>query len=646
MVLMCNYPATVVVTVYYHWQSRHRPTESTMQAFVLEKYSAPLRKVDMPMPVAGPGEVLVRVAAAGVNHADERLRTGEFRQIFPYELPLVMGSELAGEVVGVGTGVTGLEVGDHVLAYTDLGRMGSYAEVVAVDAAHVAPAPTSVSAAEAASLPVAWLTAWQALVDLGRVQPGQTVLIHGGTGGVGTIAIQLAKHLGATVATTVSAKNADLARDLGADVVVDYRTQDVAEVLSDVDLVLDSQGGDTLARSIDVVRPGGLVIGITGPPDPAFADQAGVNPFVKVAIRGLSARTRRRAARRGVTYRFLFVRGDGEQLRHGAERVDEGVIRPLVGRTFPFGQTIEAIDAVLAGGPPGKVVVTHDEPGEGGPLASTWATAPTRRVGSGAESLVYRELGSGDGPPVVLLTHLGATLDEWDPRFVDGLAREHRVVAIGLPGVGGSSGRVASTVAAMAQATIGAVESLQLGQVDLVGFSLGGFVAQQVALDRPDLVRRLVLAGTGPAGGEGIDRPTGAAYIYGDMARGALARTDAKEFLFFERDAEGRRAAKEYLARLRERVMDRDEPISVPAFRAQIEAIKAWGRAEPQDLSRITAPTLVANGDHDRMVPSALSEDMHRRIPGSTLVIYPRSGHGGVFQHGDEFVAAVLAHLA
>ncbi|WP_203182908.1 alpha/beta fold hydrolase [Streptomyces pratensis] len=279
------------------------------------------------------------------------------------------------------------------------------------------------------------------------------------------------------------------------------------------------------------------------------------------------------------------------------------------------------------------------------PRPTTWATAPNRRIVVGSNTLVYRDLGPQNGVPLVLLTHLGATLDEWDPRFVDALARDRRIVALDLPGVGGSTGRIPGTIAAMARAAEGFVAALGLTQIDLLGFSLGGFVAQQVALDARGLVRRLVLAGTGPAGGAGIDRPTGGAYVYWDMARAAIARTDAKEFLFFPRTPAGKAAANAYLARLRERVMDRDTPITLSSFHRQITTIRGWGQAEPQDLSRISAPTLIANGDHDRMVPSELSHDMHARIPGSTLIIYPGAGHGGVFQHVDEFVDAVRAHL-
>ena len=622
-----------------------------MRAFVLEKYSSPMRQVDMPVPTPAADEVLVRVSAAGVNHADERVRSGEFRQIFPFALPMVMGSEFSGEIIAKGEDVEGFEVGARVFGYADQARMGAYAEVIAVHQDNLSEAPASTSMTEAASLPVVWLTAWQALVELGDVQPGQTVLIHGGSGGVGTVAIQLAKHLGATVATTASAKNADFVRELGADIVIDYASEDFSQVFSDVDLVLDTQGGETLEKSLGIVRRGGLVIGITGPPDPAFAEQAGVNPVVKLAIRGLSAKVRRSAKQRGVTYRFLFIQPNRDHLRRGAELVDAGVIRPQVGQVLPFAQTKEALDLALSGGNRGKVLVSLEEDTatstKGAPSpAMTWNTAATQRITAAGESLVYRELGPDHGTPVLLLTHLAATLDEWDPTVIDALAQDHRVIAVGLPGVGGSTGKVASTVKGMADAAVAFVEAMGLNEIDVVGFSLGGFIAQQIALDHPQLVRRLVLTGTGPAGGEGIDRPTGATYVYVDILRGTLARTDAKEFLFFHRNETGKRAAREYLARIGARVMDRDEPIALAALRTQLDAIKAWGRAQPQDLSTITAPTLIANGDNDKMVPSALSEDMHRRIPGSTLDIYPDSGHGGVFQHGEVFVEALLKHLA
>ena len=627
-----------------------------MKAFVLQKYGAPISQVSMPEPVLGDQEVLVRMSAAGVNHGDERVRAGEFKQIFPFKLPMVMGSELSGEVLATGPKVSTFKPGMQVFAYPDLARMGAFAEFIAIHQDHLALIPESVDALQAASLPVVGLTAWQGLVEMGNLRAGQTVLIHGGSGGVGSVAIQLAKHLGATVATTVSSTNTEFVRELGADIVIDYRTEDFTDKLSNIDLVLDTQGGETLKRSLGVVRPGGIIVGITGPPDPAFATQAGVKSLVKLAIRGLSSSTRRRARRLGVNYRFLFIRPNGEHLRKIAELVDLGVIRPVVDRVVPFEQTPQALESLLSHGVRGKVLVSiassdHREREarmsntRTRSVASTWIESPTLRVKTGGEFLAYRELGTAGGPPVLMLPHLGATLDEWDPRVIDALTKNHHVLAVDLPGVGASTGTVPSTIKGMADAAVGFIEAMGFTTVDIAGFSMGGFIAQQVALDRPDLVRRLVLTGTGPAGGHGINRTTGPAYVYWDMLRGAMARTDAKEFLFFNRDDTGRIAAKAYLKRLNERIMDRDTPITVRAFRTQLKAIQAWGREKPQNLSLITAPTLIANGDHDRMVPSELSRDLHHRITNSKLTLYRNSGHGGVFQHHEQFSHITLEHL-
>lgn len=644
-----------------------------MKSFVLRKYGQPFAEVSMPQPTPGPGQLLVRMEAAGINHADERSREGEFKMLFKPTLPAVAGGELSGEVVAVGSGVTRFTVGDSVIAYVGVVAMGAFAEFAVVDEGAAAHAPSSISLVDAASLPVVGLTAWQALVTLGRVGPGQRVLIHGGSGGVGSVAVQLAKHLGVTVIATASGRNADFVRGLGADQVIDYRTEDFVERLAGdlVDLVLDTQGGETTTRSLEVVRPGGLVVGIAGTPDPGLAHQAGVPLPIKVALGALSARLRRRARSRGVTYRFLFIEPDAQALETLVGLVDDGVITPVVDRVLPFEQTQEALQQVLNGGTRGKVLVTTrpdavttHAPGrekgasdtrvaptvERGSDAVTerprvWSETPNEFVDVAGDRLVYRDLGPLGGTPVVLLTHLGATLDEWDPAVVDALAAEHHVVAIELAGVGGSGGAIPESIKEMADTARAMIAALGLEHIDLVGFSLGGFIAQQIALDAPELVRRLVLTGTGPAGGHGIDRRTGGAYVYVDMLRGLAHRTDAKEFLFFPRDRAGKAAAREYLARINGRVMDRDTPMSLRGLHRQIAAISRWGRQDPHDLSRIAAPTLIANGDHDRMVPSDLSADMHHRIPDSTLIIYPDSGHGGVFQHHRHFVQALLTHL-
>ena len=322
-----------------------------MKAFVLERYGQSLRAVDMPVPEPGPRQVLVRMAASGVNHADERTRVGEFKAVFRLDLPKVMGGELSGEVVAVG---------DQVYGYTGVVGMGTWAEIVAVDVDALAPAPRGIPLARAAALPVVTLTAWQALVTIGRLQPGQTVLVHGGAGGVGSAVIQLAKHLGATVATTVSASSAETVKELGADIVIDYRNDDFVEKLADtpVDIVVDTQGGEVSFRSLEVLRRDGILIGIAGTPDPALADQAGAGSLVKLALSVLSLRLRRRARKLGARYRFLFIEPDGEALRTIARLVDDGVIKAAVDRVLPFDDTSEALDQLLAGGVRGKVLVT------------------------------------------------------------------------------------------------------------------------------------------------------------------------------------------------------------------------------------------------------------------------------------------------
>ncbi|GAA1141039.1 NADP-dependent oxidoreductase [Microbacterium natoriense] len=329
-----------------------------MRAFVVKKYRRPLELQEVAEPEVGDTDVLVRVEAAGVNQLDEKIRSGEFAQILPYALPLVLGNDVAGTVIRVGRLVRGFRPGDEVYARPDAARIGTFAERIAVDEADLAAKPANISMAEAGSLPLVALTAWQALVERGRLAPGQKVLIHAGAGGVGSIAIQLARHLGAHVATTASGANADFVRDLGADVVIDYRREDFAEVLSGYDLVLDSLGGENLEKSLRVLKPGGRAIGISGPPDPAFARAAGLNPLLVLAITALSRRIRRQAKRLGVAYEFLFMHADGEQLREITDLVERRVIRPIVARTYPFAQVPEALADVAAGVSRGKVVIT------------------------------------------------------------------------------------------------------------------------------------------------------------------------------------------------------------------------------------------------------------------------------------------------
>jgi pimeloyl-ACP methyl ester carboxylesterase len=273
-----------------------------------------------------------------------------------------------------------------------------------------------------------------------------------------------------------------------------------------------------------------------------------------------------------------------------------------------------------------------------------WKDVPTRRIDVGGVPFAYRELGPNSGVPVIFLHHLMAVLDDWDPRVIDGIAAQRRVIAFDNRGVGASGGSVPDTIEAMGRDAIAFIRALGHKQVDLLGFSLGGGVAQMVALQAPDLVRRMVFAGTGPRGGGGIDEINRIAVVA--YFKAALTWSDPRNFLFFPRTPGGKRAAKDYFSRLQERATGRDKGISLQARRAQLKAITTAGLSAPDDLSVITQPVFVANGDHDLMVASSLSADMARRLPNAKLTIYPDSGHGGVFQHHQAFVPEVLDFLA
>lgn len=332
---------------------------STMKAFVLRRYGKKraLELADVPTPELRDDEVLVQVHAAGVNLLDAKIRDGEFKLLLPYRLPLILGHDVAGVVVKVGPRVRQFKVGDEVCARADDFRIGTFAEYVPVREASLALKPKGLTMEEAASLPLVALTAWQALVVKAGLKKGQKVFIQAGSGGVGTVAIQLAKHLGATVATTTSAANADLVKRLGADIVIDYRNQDFADVLREVDVVLHSQDGKTLDKSLRVLKGGGKLVSISGPPDPDFGRDIGASGFVKLVLRLLSSGVRRQARRLGVGFSFLFMKADGSQLREITRLVDAGVIRPVVERVFPFESTNEALAHVEAGRAKGKVVI-------------------------------------------------------------------------------------------------------------------------------------------------------------------------------------------------------------------------------------------------------------------------------------------------
>jgi NADPH:quinone reductase-like Zn-dependent oxidoreductase len=332
-----------------------------MKAFVVEHYGKDgLRAADVPEPEVGDGDVLVKVSAAGINPLDKMVRDGEFKRLLKYRTPFVLGHDVAGVVSRVGSAVRDFQVGDEVYSRPRDLRIGTFAEYIAIDQDDVAPKPGSLTLHEAAAVPLVSLAAWQILVDRAGVTPGQKVLIHAGSGGLGSTVIQLAKHLGATVATTASGESAELVRNLGADVVVDYTREDFAEILSGYDVVLDSRGGENLEKSLTVLKPGGQAIGVAGPPDPGFARQLGAPKFMGVVMGLLSRNVRKQARRLGVSYSFLFMQANGGQLRQLASLYEAGQLRPVIDKPFPFDQTLQALAYLEKGRANGKVVITLD----------------------------------------------------------------------------------------------------------------------------------------------------------------------------------------------------------------------------------------------------------------------------------------------
>jgi NADPH:quinone reductase-like Zn-dependent oxidoreductase len=331
-----------------------------MKAFILDRYGSAdhVRAGDVPDPELREDDVLVQIHAAGVNLLDSKVRNGEFKLFLRYRLPLILGHDVAGVVVRVGPRVRRFKPGDEVYARPADGRIGAFAEFIAIKEDDVAIKPTALTMEEAASIPLVGLTAWQALIERAKLKPGQKVLIQAGSGGVGTFAVQLAKHVGATVATTTSTANVDLVRSLGADIVIDYKKEDFSHVLSDYDVVLNSQDKATLEKSLRVLKPGGQLISISGPPDTAFARSIGASWILRLVMGFLSYGIRSKAKRRHAHYSFLFMRANGGQLAEITSLIDDGIIRPVVDRVFPFASTKEAMAYVEAGRAKGKVVLS------------------------------------------------------------------------------------------------------------------------------------------------------------------------------------------------------------------------------------------------------------------------------------------------
>jgi len=330
-----------------------------MKAYIIDRYdkSADLQLTEVAKPAVEDNEVLVEVHASALNPLDTKIKSGEFKLILPYKFPLILGHDAAGVVTQIGKNVKQFKVGDKVYSRPGDFHIGTFAQYIAINESQVALTPKNLTMEEAAAIPLVALTAWQALVEIGNVQKGQKVFIHAGSGGVGTIAIQLAKHLGATVATTASERNFDTLKKLGADLLIDYKKQDFETVLKDYDLVLNSQDTDTLKKSLNVLKAGGKLISISGPPTPDFARANNAPWYVKIITTLISSTVRKKAKKLGIQYTFLFMRADGKQLREITKLIEAGIIKPVVDKVFEFRHTNKALQYLDDGRAKGKVVV-------------------------------------------------------------------------------------------------------------------------------------------------------------------------------------------------------------------------------------------------------------------------------------------------
>lgn len=330
-----------------------------MKAFYINQYARSSGSIgELPEPKVGANDVLVQIHATSINPLDLKIRTGEFKQILPYTFPLILGTDFAGVVVHVGSDVRLFRPGDDVYARPPQDRIGTFAELISVNQVALALKPRNVSMEQAASLPLVALTAWQVLVETAQVKKGQNVLIHAGSGGVGSVAIQLAKHLGAFVATTTSTSNVEWVKALGADIVIDYNKQDFETVLNGYDVVLNGLDLAVLKKSVKCLKPGGLLVSISGPPTPEFGDAQGLSWPVKQILRLLSFGIRKASHAAGVKYSFVFMRANGAQLKEITSLVESGAITPVIDKVYPFASIADALTYVEQGRSKGKVVIT------------------------------------------------------------------------------------------------------------------------------------------------------------------------------------------------------------------------------------------------------------------------------------------------
>ncbi|MBK0370245.1 NADP-dependent oxidoreductase [Flavobacterium agrisoli] len=331
-----------------------------MKAFYIKKYSKKdkLQLSEVANPVAKENEVLVQIHAAAVNVLDLMIKKGEFKLLLPYKTPIINGHDMAGTVVKVGSAVSNFNVGDEVYSRVGDYRIGTFAEYISVNEKDLALKPKNLTMEEAASIPLVGLTSWQALVEMGNVKRGQKVFIQAGSGGVGTFAIQLAKHLGAFVATTTSATNIDLVKSLGADLIIDYKKEDFETKLKDYDFVLHSnKDPKILEKSLRILKSGGQLISLVGPPTPEFAEEIGLPWYLKLVTKLISSGAKKKAKKRNTKYKFLFMRAEGSQLEEITALIELGAIKPVIDKVFPFEKTNDAMTYIESGRTKGKVIV-------------------------------------------------------------------------------------------------------------------------------------------------------------------------------------------------------------------------------------------------------------------------------------------------
>ncbi|MFM2362607.1 MAG: hypothetical protein RLZZ316_1509 [Bacteroidota bacterium] len=331
-----------------------------MKAFIIKRYGKKekLHLTEIAEPVLNPDDVLIQVDSAGVNVIDLLIRNGDFKLFLPMKPPFQLGRDVAGVVTKVGSKVSKFKVGDEVYSSSGNHHLGTYAEYISVPENEVAMKPKNLSMEEAASIPLVGLTSWQALVETANIKKGQKIFIQAGSGGVGTFAIQLAKHLGAFVATTTSEKNRELVKRLGADLIIDYKTEDFETKLKDYDLVLHSnKESKILEKSLRVLKPGGQLISLTGPPTSEFANALGLAWPLKLVVNLLSFSARKKAKKMNVTFKFLFMKAMGKQLGQITQLIEAGIIKPVIDKVFPFEQTNEALSYVETGRAKGKVII-------------------------------------------------------------------------------------------------------------------------------------------------------------------------------------------------------------------------------------------------------------------------------------------------